>query len=142
MAICLLSFPLLLWMAFVFPSIAVGTHGFIVCMLCRWSLLYSSLFLALGMSFCCTIKAFGKCPSVPIERAIGQHHVIFYSVANRLHSSGCCYFFSATLSIHLVSEESPSSTIQIFLGLPIVWVGTVALHFVFASYEVSQCHLV
>jgi hypothetical protein len=35
-AICLLSFPLLVRLAFVFPGIVVGTQGFSrLCMLCR-----------------------------------------------------------------------------------------------------------
>jgi len=33
-AICLLFFPLLLRLAFVFPSIAIGTQGFVECVCC------------------------------------------------------------------------------------------------------------
>jgi len=59
-----------------------------------------------------------------------------------LHSSLCCCFFSATLSIYLVSEEYPSSMIQTFLGLPIIWVGTVASQFRFRflrAFSISSC---
>ena len=68
-------------------------------------------------SFCCTINAFEKCPSTPQENR--EQHDVISLCSKQLHNSARC-FFSATLSIYLVSEEYPSSMIHIYLGLPIV----------------------
>jgi hypothetical protein len=116
--ICLLFYPLLLHLAFVFPGIAVGTQGFVACVYCAGVACCIVSFFNVGdvHLFCCTIKAFKNCPSTS-EDDWEQHYIIPFSASN-LHSSACCSFFSMTLSMYLVSEEYPNSMSHTFLGLP------------------------
>jgi len=98
-------------------------------------LLHNFLFLALGMSISVVPRS-RHLKSVPaLPRKIGSSITSYPSVASRLHSSACCCFFSATFFIYLVLEEYPSSMIHIFLGQPIVWVGTVASR----SFSLLKC---
>jgi len=76
-------------------------------MLCRWSLLYNFYFRAVGMSNSLVAQSRHlKSISAP-PRTVGSSITSFPSVTSRLHSLACCCFFSATLSIYLVSEEYP-----------------------------------
>jgi hypothetical protein len=53
-----------------------------------------------------------------LPRTTGSSTTPYPSVLRSLQSSACCYFFSVTLSMYLVSENNPSSMIHILLGLP------------------------
>jgi hypothetical protein len=67
-AICLLSFPLLLRLAFVIRGIAAGTQGFVDCVYCvggAVKILISSVRIV--HFFCCTIKAFHTLKHRPIS---------------------------------------------------------------------------
>jgi hypothetical protein len=76
-AICLLFFPLLLQLVFGFPGIAVGTQGFVDCVYCVGGACCIVSFSSVGdvHLFCCTIKAFKKCPSTS-EGYWEQHYII------------------------------------------------------------------
>jgi hypothetical protein len=61
-----------------------------LCILCRWSLLYSVFLLALGMSisFVARSRHSRSVPALP--RTIGSSITSYPSAASNLHSSACC----------------------------------------------------